>query len=180
MLVALLLGIGFGYGVTQLLRPVFGADFQAIVSYSVMRSAPTGKVVIVAIDNASLDSLAKNDLRIFTFSKQVYSDLFDRLNTAGARAIGLDVVLANPDPTETGLVKTLEKYNNITIATKVGIDGGEQVSPRSIFPEKYWSMIDLISEYGYLRGLKLTHSTERQSTEPFAHRVYRLYTREPA
>ena len=52
------------------------------------------------IDNASLDELARNDLRIFTFSKDIYIQLFDKLHSLGARAIGLDVVLANPDERE--------------------------------------------------------------------------------
>lgn len=52
--------------------------------------------------------------------------------------------------------------------------------PRDIYPEKFYSMIDLVSENGYLRGLKVIGDRDKNSLlEPFAYRVYRLFTREP-
>ncbi len=76
---------------------------------------------MVAIDNRSLDALTQSDLKVLTFSKKMYQDLIEKLEKAGAKAIGLDIVLANPDPNETQLVATLEQYKNITIAAKVGV-----------------------------------------------------------
>lgn len=76
--------------------------------------------MIVKIDNASLDALSKTDLRILTYTKQVYIDLIERLEEAKVRAIGFDLVLANPDPLEQKLVDRIAAYPNITIAAKLG------------------------------------------------------------
>ena len=77
-------------------------------------------------------------------------------------------------------MKTLEKYSNITIAAKVGVNSGERVMPRSVYPEKFYSMIDVVPEYGYVTGLKIVSNSELKNLlEPLAYRMYRLYTKEP-
>lgn len=102
------------------MSPVFGIDFNAFFGYRALRADPTGSVVIVSIDNRSLDALTQSDLKVLTFSKKIYIDLIEKLQAAGAKAIGLDIVLANPDPDATRLVEVMDRYKNITIAAKVG------------------------------------------------------------
>jgi CHASE2 domain-containing sensor protein len=54
---------------------------------------------------------------MFTISKKIYIDLIEKLESAGARAIGFDIVFQNKDPDEGAFRDTLEKYKNIVIAT---------------------------------------------------------------
>jgi CHASE2 domain-containing sensor protein len=109
-----------GILLSQILYPIFGVDFNAFFAYRALRADPTGSVVIVSIDNRSLDALTQSDLKVLTFSKKIYIDLIEKLQSAGARAIGLDIVLANPDPDAARLVEVMDRYKNITIAAKVG------------------------------------------------------------
>jgi hypothetical protein len=61
---------------------VIGTDFNAFFLYKQLRGEPSGKVVIVRIDNASLDALTKSDLSVLTFTKKTYMDLVSRLEEA--------------------------------------------------------------------------------------------------
>lgn len=109
-----------GFGLSGILGAIIGEDFNAYFTYKVLRADPTNNVVIVAIDNKSLDALTQSDFRVLSFSKTIYIELIEKLEKAGAKAIGLDIVLANPDPKEAEFVKILEKYKNVVIAAKVG------------------------------------------------------------
>ncbi|MFO1351315.1 MAG: EAL domain-containing protein [Gammaproteobacteria bacterium] len=60
------------------------------------RSAPSD-VVIVAIDEQSLDSLGR-----WPWPRRVHADLIERLSAAGAKAIALDVIFAEPDAANPG------------------------------------------------------------------------------
>lgn len=89
--------------------------------YQPSRALPSGKVVLVKIDNESLDSLTKSDFRVLTFSKGVIIDVIKTLRKEGAKSIGLDIVLANPDPREEELSRLLDEKEDIVIAAKVGV-----------------------------------------------------------
>jgi class 3 adenylate cyclase/CHASE2 domain-containing sensor protein len=160
------------------LSPVFGIDFNAYFGYRALRADPTGSVVVVSIDNRSLDALTQSDLKVLTFSKKIYIDLIEKLQAAGARAIGLDIVLANPDPDATRLVEVLDKYKNITLAAKVGNGSkdSEVVLPQAVYPQKYWSMIDVISRKNIVSELAPVAHLAWQPVEAFALRLYRLTT----
>jgi len=60
---------------------------------SVVRPSPDDEVVIVAIDDASLAEIGR-----WPWRRSVHAALIDRLSQAGARVIGLDLILHEPDP----------------------------------------------------------------------------------
>lgn len=84
----------------------------------------SGDVVIIAIDDRTLDSLWKSDLWMIAFDKWVYADMIEKaFSYYGAAVIGLDIVFANPsvlgEEDEKKLQTTLEKYHkNLVIATR--------------------------------------------------------------
>jgi CHASE2 domain-containing sensor protein len=80
-------------------------------------------VVIVKVDNKTLDALQSTDLRVLSFTKTKFADLLTKLENHGARAIGIDIVFANKSSDVNILANVLKKYRNIVIGTKIGIDG---------------------------------------------------------
>ncbi|MFZ3232541.1 MAG: CHASE2 domain-containing protein [Patescibacteria group bacterium] len=96
-----------------------GDDLDFFFLYKVFRGAPSDKVAIVKIDNASLDELEKTDLRVLNFSKSVFARLIEKLESDGATAIGVDVIFANRSADEAVLAQALEKNRNVVIGAKV-------------------------------------------------------------
>jgi CHASE2 domain-containing sensor protein/signal transduction histidine kinase len=60
---------------------------------SVARPSTDAEVVIVAIDDASLAEIGR-----WPWRRSVHAALIERLSRAGARVIGLDIILHEPDP----------------------------------------------------------------------------------
>ncbi len=102
-----------------LLGPV-GYDFDFFFLYKVLRGDPTGKVAIVKIDNQSLDSLEKTDLRVLSLSKTVFAKMLDALYADGAKAVGIDVIFANRSADENALAEAFLKYPQTVIGAKIG------------------------------------------------------------
>ncbi len=161
---------------------LIGTDFNAFFLYKQFRGVPSGNVVIVKIDNASLDILAKSDLRILTFTKQLYIDLIDRLEEAKVRAIGFDLVLTNPDPKEQTLADLIKKYGNITIAAKLGAVNGdtERVLPRDLYSRDSWGMIDVFFDKNIITKIKPLYELDTSKIENIAIKLYRLSTGDTA
>ncbi len=167
-----------GYGLSHVIGLIVGGDFNAYFAYKVLRDAPSGNVVIVAIDNASLDALTQSDFRVLNFTKSTYISLIDRLEKEGAKAIGLDIVLANPDPKEADLAKVLDTYKNVVIAAKVGSFEEEQVLPKSVYPKQYWGMIDLFLQKNIVNRIMPVRDLEGTNIEAFSIQVYRKWIRD--
>ena len=92
---------------------------------------PSEKVVIVKIDNATLDYVQEaSDVKVFSFPKKFYIDLIEKIESAGVRAIGFDIVFANKSADDASFVETLRKYKNIVLAVKTGVD---PILPLDIF-----------------------------------------------
>lgn len=79
----------------------------------------SNKIVIIKIDNKSLDALEKSDLRVLNLSKTVFANTIEKLEGYGAKAIGIDVIFANQSEDSGILKQTLEKYHNILIGAKI-------------------------------------------------------------
>lgn len=86
---------------------LIGIDFDAFFLYQPSLSETKTKIIIVKIDNESLDFLVKTDFRILSLSKKVFIATIDQLRKAGAKTIGIDVILTNPDPDEKLLASVL-------------------------------------------------------------------------
>ena len=77
-----------------------------------------GNVVIVSISDDDLKALPEP----FPFPRSYYAHVIKNLNDAGARAIVFDMTWEAPSKNVQGdsvLRETLQKYNNVIIATKV-------------------------------------------------------------
>lgn len=164
-----------GLGLSRLFGAIVGGDFNAYFAYKALRANPTDNVVIVSIDNASLDALTQSDFRVLNFSKSVYIDLVEKLEKDGAKAIGLDIVLANPDPKERDFADLLAKYGNIVIAAKVGSGDGERVLPKDVYPSKYWGMIDVLFQKNIVNRIKPIYDLNGKPIEAFSIQVYRKW-----
>ncbi len=164
-----------GYALSWVFGAIIGWDFNAYFVYKVLRADPTNNVVIVAVDNTSLDALTQSDFRVLNFTKSIYIDLIEKLEKDWAKAIGLDIVLANPDPKEADLAKVLDTYKNIVIATKIGAGDGEQVLPKSVYPRQYWGMIDVLFQKNIVNRISPIHELNGANIEAFSIQVYRKW-----
>lgn len=81
-------------------------------------------IVIIKIDDITLDSLWKSDLWMIAFDKWTYAELIEKIFTQyQASVLGIDIVFANPsvlwEVDEQKLARTLEKYKDkIVIASR--------------------------------------------------------------
>lgn len=108
----------------------------------------SGKIVIVRVDNDTLDALQKTDMRVLNLSKTVFADAIEKLNAAWTKAIWIDIVFANRAEDEWVLRDALTKHQNVVIGAKVGWDGdSERILPLDTFSGSTWGMID-IPRYG--------------------------------
>lgn len=86
-----LLVVAAGWGYLQPSSRVEKALLDHLLASAQQRPAPTD-VVIVAIDDRSLARLGR-----WPWPRSRHAELLDRLRSAGAKAVGLDLILAEPD-----------------------------------------------------------------------------------
>jgi CHASE2 domain-containing sensor protein len=76
--------------------------------------APPADLVIVAIDENSLSQLGR-----WPWSRRLHAALIDRLAADGARVIGLDLVIAEPDtadqPADAALTESIQRAGNVVL-----------------------------------------------------------------
>ncbi|NRH20884.1 adenylate/guanylate cyclase domain-containing protein [Candidatus Gracilibacteria bacterium] len=73
-------------------------------------------IILVNIDEQSINSLQANgDLKMLTIPKKIYANLVDKIEGAGVKGIGFDIIFQNSDPDQNEFAKTLKKYKNIVI-----------------------------------------------------------------
>jgi signal transduction histidine kinase len=65
----------------------------------------SGTVVIVALDNASLEAYGRS---IVEWDRELYADLLMILNEGGARVVGLDVLFAESTPNDAALAEAIQ------------------------------------------------------------------------
>jgi len=79
------------------------------------RQPPAEEVVIVAIDEASLQQLGR-----WPWSRRVHARLIDRLTQVGVRSIGFDILLSEPDRHDVGadqeLAAAMARNGNVVLA----------------------------------------------------------------
>lgn len=117
------------------------------VSYRVLypSNAHRDEVVIVAIDDRSLDALKRSDLGILALDKGAFARVINNLfEQYGASVVGIDVIFSNPsvlgEADELELRDSLEKYQNkVVIATRS--DGNPH--PLCLYKNAYQWAIDV-------------------------------------
>jgi class 3 adenylate cyclase/CHASE2 domain-containing sensor protein len=103
----------------------------------------SNNIVIVKVDNTSLDELQKSDLRVLQLNKTIFARVIEKLFNANARVVWIDIVFANDAPDVDILANQLLKYPNIVIGAKIGLDESERVLPLDVFSGTSWGMIDM-------------------------------------
>ena len=135
------------------------------------------KIVIVRVDNQTLDALQKTDIRVLNLTKTVFARAIDRLESDGAKAIGIDIIFANLSTDADALVKTLAKYDNVVIGAKVGNPGvgEERVLPLDIYSGATWGAVDTKNDGNTVTKLRLRYDVGDRAIETLAVALYRKY-----
>lgn len=163
-------------GLWLITRSSIGIGVNEFFIYQKNPLPSSDKIVIVRVDNESLDALQKTDLRIFNLSKTVFSTLINKLEAMSVRAIGIDIIFTNRSEDENILADTLRDHPNVVIWARVGIGAdSEEVLPRSVFSGATWGMIN-IERYGKLASRVIpSQSLSGSSIETMSIALYRKY-----
>jgi len=96
-------------------------------------------IVIVAIDDKSFELRNASELGTLQFDKATYAKVIENLEQAGAKVIGVDVILSeiSSESDRTVLVNTLKKYSNIILAAEPKTDYTTGLKPRNEFIEPH-------------------------------------------
>lgn len=98
-----------------IMRSSLGVSTNEFFIYQKNPLPPSNEIVIIRVDNKSLDALQKTDLRVLNLSKTVFSTLIDKLEAMSVRAIGIDIIFTNISEDESVLTETLQKHPNVVI-----------------------------------------------------------------
>jgi CHASE2 domain-containing sensor protein len=71
------------------------AIFDRVVNWRPVEPSPSGRVVVVEIDECSIEHFRAQGEGGWPWSRQLHADLLDRLDRAGALAVGYDVLLTD-------------------------------------------------------------------------------------
>jgi CHASE2 domain-containing sensor protein len=86
------------------------AIFDRIVNWRPVEPSPSGRVVVVEIDECSIEHFRAHGEGGWPWSRQRHADLLDRLDRAGVLAVGYDVLLTDPsrnDPEGDGSLEAM-------------------------------------------------------------------------
>jgi adenylate cyclase len=72
------------------------AIFDHVVNWRPLEPQPSGRVVVVEIDECSIEHFRARGEGGWPWSRQRHADLLDRLDREGVRAVGYDVLLTDP------------------------------------------------------------------------------------
>lgn len=159
-----------------LLIVAIGLDFNTMFLYQGNYDQSSNKIVIIKIDNKSLDVLQKSDLRVLNLSKTVFANTIEKLEEYGAKAIGIDVIFANQSDDANKLRNTLEKYQNIVIGAKIGNqdnDNESQVLPLPIYSGGHWGAIDVHLSKNVVNKIQPIYTLSGRSIESMSIGLYR-------
>ncbi len=84
------------------------AIFDQVVQWRPFEPTPSGQVVVVEIDECSIEFFRGRGEGGWPWSRQRHADLLDQLDRAGVRAVGYDVLFADPSPGDPLGDQTLE------------------------------------------------------------------------
>jgi len=84
------------------------AIFDQVISWRLWEPRPSGQVVLIEIDECSLEYFRARGEGGWPWSRQRHADLLDQLDRAGVRAVGYDVLFADPSPQDPAADATLE------------------------------------------------------------------------
>lgn len=136
------------------------------------------KIVIVKVDNKSLDALQKSDLKILNIQKTVFANTIEVLEKSWVKAIWIDIVFANNSSDIEVLNKVLNKYKNIIIAAKMWWNNNnyiERVLPLKNFSTDYWWSIDITTNNNIANQYRPFYIYKNKIIESFGIKIYRKF-----
>lgn len=72
--------------------------FDSVVKLRPVEPKPSGRTIVVEIDECSIDWTRKQGLGGWPWPRSVHADLLDALDRAGVKAVGVDVMFLDRDP----------------------------------------------------------------------------------
>ncbi len=84
------------------------AIFDRVVQWRPFEPKPSGRVVVVEIDECSIEYFRARNEGGWPWSRQRHADLLDQLDRAEVRAVGYDVLFVDPSPGDPTGDETLE------------------------------------------------------------------------
>jgi len=90
------------------------------VLYYSPESKVSEDIVLVAIDDRSLEMSNTSELGILEFDKEDYAVVIENLEQAGVKSIGIDIIFSelSAQDDEALLIDTLEKYDNVILGAE--------------------------------------------------------------
>jgi len=93
---------------TRSLNSAEDAIFDRVVQWRPFEPQPSGRVVVVEIDECSIEYFRARNEGGWPWSRQRHADLLDQLDRAEVRAVGYDVLFTDPSPSDPIGDETLE------------------------------------------------------------------------
>jgi hypothetical protein len=87
--------LGWDWTHDRALNSAENAVFDKIVNWRPVEPVPSGRVVVVEIDECSIEYFRAQGEGGWPWSRQKHADLLDQLDRAGVRAVGYDVLFAD-------------------------------------------------------------------------------------
>jgi CHASE2 domain-containing sensor protein len=100
--------LGWDWSHARSLDSAEDAIFDQVVQWRPFEPRPSGQVVVVEIDECSIEYFRARGEGGWPWSRQRHADLLDQLDRAGVRAVGYDVLFADPSPGDPLGDQTLE------------------------------------------------------------------------
>jgi len=88
--------LGWDWSHTRSLNSAENAIFDRVVQWRPFEPKPSGRVVVVEIDECSIEYFRARGEGGWPWSRQRHADLLDLLDRAGVRAVGYDVLFTDP------------------------------------------------------------------------------------
>jgi CHASE2 domain-containing sensor protein len=88
--------LGWDWNDTRSLNSAENAIFDRVVQWRPFEPKPSGRVVVIEIDECSIEYFRTRHEGGWPWSRQRHADLLDQLDRAGVRAVGYDVLFADP------------------------------------------------------------------------------------
>ncbi len=104
------------------------AIFDRIISWRPIEPVPSGRTVVVEIDDCSIEYYRTRGEGGWPWPRERHADLLDALDRAGVRAVGIDVLFVDASPDDAGGDALLE-------ATAAGADGRVLFAASRLHPD---------------------------------------------
>jgi adenylate cyclase len=100
--------LAWDWGHARSLNSAEDAIFDRVVQWRPFEPQPSGRVVVVEIDECSIEYFRARNEGGWPWSRQRHADLLDQLDRAQVRAVGYDVLFVDPSPGDPIGDETLE------------------------------------------------------------------------